>query len=150
VGAGAHDDAAATGLVTLADTGHAVDQAGRREVRGGNVGDQVVDADRRVFQHGQTAGNHFIEVVRRNIGRHAHRDTGRAVDQQIGDARRHDQRFIFGTVVVRPEIDRFLVEVFEQLMADLGHPDFGVTHGRRVVTVDRTEVALAIDQHVAQ
>ena len=35
-------------------------------------------------------------------------------------------------------------------MGDLGEADFGVTHRRGVVSVDRTEVALAVDQHVAQ
>ena len=29
------------------------------------------------------------------------------------------------------------------------HPHFGVTHGRGVVAVHRTEVALTVDQHVA-
>ena len=57
---------------------------------------------------------------------------------------------IRGTVVVRPEIDGFLVQIFEHLVADPGHADFGVTHRRGAVAVDRTEVALTIDQHVAQ
>jgi len=35
-------------------------------------------------------------------------------------------------------------------VGELGHPHFGVSHGRGVVAVDRTEVALAIHQHVAQ
>ena len=35
-------------------------------------------------------------------------------------------------------------------MGDFGQADFGVTHGGSVVTIDRPEVALAIDQHVAQ
>jgi hypothetical protein len=35
-------------------------------------------------------------------------------------------------------------------VGDLGQADFGVAHGRGVVAVDRAEVALAVDQHVAQ
>ena len=146
----AHDDAPAAGLVAFAHTHHAVDQRRSREVGGRNVLDQLIDADRRIFQHRQTTGDHFVQVVRRDIGRHADRDTRRTVDQQVRNARRHDQRFVLGTVVVRPEIDGFLVEIFQQLVADPGHPHFGVTHRRRVVAIDRTEVALAIDQHVAQ
>jgi hypothetical protein len=53
-------------------------------------------------------------------------------------------------VVVRPEIDGFLVDVGQQLVADARHADFGVAHRRGVVAVDRAEVALAVDQHVAQ
>ena len=35
-------------------------------------------------------------------------------------------------------------------MRDLGQAHFRVAHGRGVVAVDRAEVALAVDQHVAQ
>jgi len=48
------------------------------------------------------------------------------------------------------EVDRFLVDVAQHLVGDLGQADFGVAHGRGVVAVDRAEVALAVDQHVAQ
>ena len=53
-------------------------------------------------------------------------------------------------VVVRAEVDRFLVDVGEHLVRDLGQADLGVAHRRGVVAVDRAEVALAVDQHVAQ
>ena len=35
-------------------------------------------------------------------------------------------------------------------MADTRHSDFGITHRGGVIAIDRTKVALAIDQHVAQ
>ena len=35
-------------------------------------------------------------------------------------------------------------------MGDFGEADLGVTHRRSVVAVDRAEVTLAVDQHVAQ
>src|SRR3546814_14362098 len=34
-------------------------------------------------------------------------------------------------------------------MRELLHAHFGVTHGRREIAVDRTEVALTVDEHVA-
>jgi len=89
-------------------------------------------------------------LVRRNIGRHAHRDTGRTVHQQIGEARREYQGLVFGTVVVGSEVDGFLVQVGDQLMGDFRHADLGVTHRRRVVAVHRTEVTLSVHQRVAQ
>ena len=54
-----------------------------------------------------------------------------------------------GLVVVRDEIDGFLVDVGQQLARDARHAHFGVTHGGRRVAVDRAEVALAVDQQVA-
>ena len=150
VRAGAHDHAAAAGLVAFADAHDSVDQRGSRKIRGGDVFDQLVDAERRIRQQGETAGDHLVQVVRRDVGRHADRDAGRAVDQQVRNARRQNQRLVFGTIVVRSEIDGFLLEVFEQLVTDPRHAHFGVAHRRGVVAIDRAEVALAIDQHVAQ
>jgi hypothetical protein len=69
---------------------------------------------------------------------------------RFGDLRRQDQRLALGAVVVRPEIDRLLVDVGQQLVADARHADFRVAHRGGIVAVDRTEVALAIHQHVAQ
>ncbi len=111
---------------------------------------QAGDIDLRVVDQRQTGVGHLGQVVRRNIGGHAHRDAGRAVDQQVGQACRQDLGLTLRLIVVGDEIDRFLVDVGQQLMGDLGHAHFGVTHGRGGVAVDGTEVALAVDQHVAQ
>ena len=56
---------------------------------------------------------------------------------------------LLAAVVVRAEVDRLLVEIGEHLVRDLGQADLGVAHRRRVVAVDRAEVALAVDEHVA-
>ena len=41
------------------------------------------------------------QVVRRNVRRHADRDTGRAVDQQVRHARRQNFRLLRAVVEVR-------------------------------------------------
>ena len=92
----------------------------------------------------------LAEIVRRDVGRHADGDAGRAVDQQVGDARRQDQRLPNGVVVVGAEVDGFLVDVGQHLAGDARHADLGVAHRRRRIAVDRAEVALAVDQRVAQ
>jgi len=150
VRARAHHHAAATGQVAVAHAGDAVDQSGGREVGRGDDLDQLLDAGLRIAQQRQAGIDDFVQVVRRNVGRHAHRDPRRAVDQQIGNARRQDQRFLFRAVVVRTEVDGFLLDVLQQFVADARHAHLGVAHRRRAVAVDRTKVALAVDQHVAQ
>jgi hypothetical protein len=75
---------------------------------------------------------------------------GRAVDQQVRDAGRQDRRFFFLAVVVGLEVDGVLVDVGQQFAGDLVQAALGVTHRRGAVAVDRTEVALAVDQRVAQ
>ena len=89
------------------------------------------------------------EIVRGNVGRHADGDAAGAVDQQVGELRRHHRRLEQAVVVVRLEVDRVLVEVVEQVLRDLRQPRFGVALGGRRVAVDRAEVALAVDQRHA-
>ena len=149
LGARPHVDAPAPGAVGLDDAQAAVDDAAGREVRARDDLDQVVDLERRVVDQRQAGPDHLAEVVRRDIGRHADRDARGAVDQQVRDARGQHRRDHLGAVVVRHEVHGFLVEVRQQLVRDLAHADLGVAHGRRRVAVDRAEVALPVDQHVA-
>ena len=97
----------------------------------------------------QTGVHHFIEVVRWDVGGHADRNAARSIDQQIGQARRHDQRLFFRTVVVGPEVHGFFVEVRQDFVGNFCQTDLGVAHGCGVVAIDRTKVALAVHQHMA-
>ena len=92
----------------------------------------------------------LAQVVRRNVGRHADRDAGRAVEQHVRHARRQPRRLLLRAVVVRREIDRALAELGEQQLGDRRQLRFGVAHRReRFRIVGRTEVALAVDQRIA-
>ena len=85
----------------------------------------------------------------RDVGRHADGDTAGAIDQQVRNLGGQNVRDLLFTVVVGYPVDGFLIQVSQQLMGQLGHPNFGVTHGCRVVAVNGTEVALTVDQRVA-
>ena len=112
--------------------------------------DQLIDRRVRIVEQRQARSDNLGEVVRRNIGRHADGDTGRAVDQQVRNPRRQYRRLELLAVVVGREIDSFLVDVGQHLGGDLLQPAFGVAVCRRRVAVDRAEVALAVDQRIAQ
>ena len=88
--------------------------------------------------------------MRRNLARHADRDAFAAVDQQIRNARRQDFRLDFAFVVIGPEIDGFLVDVFEHRRRDARQPRFGIPHRRRRIAVDGSEISLPVDQRIAQ
>jgi hypothetical protein len=150
VALGAHHHLAAAGAVALAHAVHAVDDAGGGEVGRRDDLHQLVDRRPRVLQQVQAGVDHLVEVVRRDVGGHAHRNAGAAVDQQVGQPRRQHRGLLLRAVVVGREVDRLLVDVGQHLVRDLGQADFGVAHGRGVVAVDAAEVALAVDQHVAQ
>ena len=88
-------------------------------------------------------------VVRRNVRRHADGDPGRAVDEQVRVGSREDRRLFGGLVEVRDEVDGFLVEIAHHLFGQRLETGFRVAVGRRRIAVDRSEVALAVDQDVA-
>ena len=143
-------DPPAPGLVGFPDPVGPIDDRRRGKVRSRDDFEQPADVDIGAIDERQTAANYLAEVVGRNIGCHAHGDAARSVDQEVRDARRKDRGFGLGAVVVGREIDGLLVDIGEQLVGDAGHPHLGVTHGGRRVAVHGTEVALPVDQHVAQ
>ena len=53
-------------------------------------------------------------------------------------------------IIVRRKVDRFFVQICEQIMGNLLHADFCVTHCCCGITVYRSEVALPIYQGIAQ
>jgi hypothetical protein len=116
-------------------TGHVVDERGHARVgRLDQMQKRVADLD---------------DVVRRDIGRHADGDAGRAVGEQIGEGGGEDDRLLALAVVGVAEIDRVLVEPAQQIDRDGREPRFGVAHRRRVIAVDVPEIALPVDQRIA-
>ena len=80
---------------------------------------QLVERDVGLVHHRKQAVDRLAEIVRRDVGRHADRDAAGAVDEQVGEARRQDDRLELLLVVVRLEVDRVLVEILEQRHRDL-------------------------------
>ena len=92
----------------------------------------------------------LAQVVRRDVGRHADGDAGAAVDEQVGEPARQDRRLLRLAVVVVAEVDGLLVDVADHLHGQRRHPALGVPRRRRRVVARGAEVALAVDQRVAQ
>ena len=148
-GARAHVQAAAPGCVSQRDPLRAVDDAGGREIRARDVLHQGGDREARIVDQRDARRHDLAEVVRRNVGGHADRDAGGAVDQQVRHARRQDDRLFLLAVVVVDEVDGLLVDVREQLRGQRRHAALGVPVGGRRVAVDRAEIALPVHQLVA-
>ncbi len=102
-----------------------------------------------VLDEPDAAVDDLAKIVRRDVGRHADRDARRAVDQQIRKRRRQQGRLFRGLVVVRREIDRFLVEIRLHVVGERLESRFGITHRRRRIAVDRPVVALPVHERVA-
>ena len=147
---GAHHHAPTPGAIAILHAIDAIDDAGCGEIRRRNDLHQFVNGRVRTLEQMEAGVDHLVEVVRWDVGGHTHRDAGRTVDEQIGQPRRQHQGLFLRPIVVRAEIDGFLVDVGQHLVRDLRQSDFGIAHGCRVIAIDRAKIALAIHQHVSQ
>ena len=91
----------------------------------------------------------LADIVRRDAGRHADRDPGGAIREQVGKAGGQDDRLAVFAVIGRAEIDGILVDPVEHRLRHGRQPALGVAHGRSIVTVEIAEIPLSVDQRVA-
>jgi hypothetical protein len=96
-----------------ADAGTAEDQPAGREVRARDDLHQLWSVVGLLDQL-QRRVDDLARVVGRDVGRHADGDAARAVDQQVREGGRQHAGFLRALVVVRLEIDRVLVDAFQQ------------------------------------
>ena len=92
----------------------------------------------------------LAEVVRRNVGRHADRDAARAVEQELRQPARQHARLGALVVEVGNERNGLFVDVGEQFERRPRETRFGVAIGGRRIGIDRAEVAVPVDQRIAQ
>ena len=142
-----HRQCAASGLVALANAESTTDDSTRREIGTGEHFNDLIDAHIRVIDQQLDCGCNFGQIVRRHAGRHTDRNPGRTVHEQVRKPRGEDDRLFVALVIGPDEIDRVLVQVFEQVSRLSRQTGFGVSHGCGAETGDRAEVPLLVDQH---
>ena len=146
LGLGPDDDTATAFQIRLARTRAAQHHTTGGEIGAGNVLDQLFAGQVRVLNKGQGGIHHLTKVVRRDVGRHANRNTPGAVDQHVREAGGQDRWFTVLAIVVVLEINRVFFDVGQDRRGRLVHADFGVTHRRRVIAVHRAKVALTVQK----
>ena len=151
VGFGPGDHAPATLRVGSADRVHTLDRAGlyvpllveaidraaAGEVRAGHCVAEVVGGELGVVDQAFRGLDDLAQVVRRDVGRHADGDAGRAVDQQVRQTRRQDGRLLMPVVVVRHPGHGLVLDVRQHLVRDRGQASLGVARRARRIVVDR-------------
>ena len=130
------------------DIGQTIKDAACGEVRSRHNFNNFIDGAFRVAKHQQAGVHGFTQVVRRNVGCHTDRDTGGAVDQQLGEHCRKNGRLFLRAVIVRREIHCIFIKAAEHFGRKLLQANFGITHSSGAITVDRSEVALAVYQRI--
>ena len=102
-----------------------------------------------IDEHGK-AITYLVKVVRRNICRHPYGDTAGTIDEKIWDLRWQYGRFLQAFIIVRHEINSFLVDISEHFLRNFCHTYFGITHRSGTIAVDGTKVTVAVYQEVAR
>ena len=146
---GAQLDAAATGPVGVHDPGSPEDARSGRKVGTLDELHQLVRRRLRVVDEVHRGVDDLPEVVRRNVRRHPDGDALRAVDEQVGEARRQHRRLFPGAVVVGHHVDGVLIDVGEQLHRQRRQPAFRITLCSRS-EVWGSVVPVELDQWMAQ
>ena len=126
------------------------DSAPQRKIGALNVLEQILRFGIGIFDQMDAGSDDFAEVVRRNIRRHAHRDSGSTVEQQVGEPGRQNNRFHLAAIIVRAHFNRLELQLFNQMLGNLRDLGFGITRRRGRQPHDRTEVSLTMDQRVPQ
>ena len=88
------------------------------------------------------------QIVGRDVRRHADRNAGGAVDQQVREAGGQHYGLLLGSVEVGREVYGVLHQVLQHGHGNLGKTGLRVPHGGRAVPVDTTEVSMPVDQRV--
>ena len=87
--------------------------------------------------------------MRRDVRRHTHGNTGRAVDQKVRNFGGQDEWLFQRLVVVRAPLDGVLLDIVEEFLGGARHSGFGITHGSSLIAVHGAEVTLPIHQRKA-
>ncbi len=148
-GAGAH--AATAALVDLEQIGGWRDDLGLGGIVGpGNMLVQLLQRGLRRLEEPDAGAGHLAQVVRRNIGGHAHGDAGGAIEQYVGQACRQQAGLLQGAVEIGHPFHGALAQLTEKHPGIGGEARLGVAHGgERLGIVGGAPVALAVDERVA-
>ncbi len=132
-------------LVRFANAVAAHDHAAAGPVGAGHITHQLLQRGVRMAHEVLRRGHHLADIVRRHVRRHADRDAGAAIDQQVRNRRGQHRRLLKLVVVIRREIDGVLVDVGVHAKRSRSHARLGVTR-RRGTIVQRAEITMAVDQ----
>ena len=117
----------------------AVHQAARREIR--------IEFEGLLTERRHTGVQQFVEVVRQDLDRKAHRDTVGALREQQRELHRQHHRLLVGAVVRGDVLGNFLVEGHLQRELAQARLDIAGRSGR-VTGIDIAPVTLAVDEIV--
>ena len=120
---------------------------------GGEIGarhdlEQLTEGDAGVVDERDQRLADLAEVVGGDARRHADGDAAGAVDEEVGEPPRQDDRLGVPLVVGGDVVNGIEVEIGEHHRRDRRQPGLGVPHGGRREAGDGAEIALFVDEHM--
>ena len=126
------------------------DLAAGGEIRPRHMVEQRLDLRVGVLEQMDASLHQLADVVRRDVGRHAHRDAGGAVDEDVRQACGQELRLLQRAVEVRCPLDGALFQLGQQGLCIGREARLGVAHRREGFRiVRRAPVALPVHQRRA-
>ena len=144
----AHAQLAAAGMIGGTDAADAHNLRAGREVRAGDMLHQFVNRNFRVIDQSNDAVNDLTQVMRRNVGSHADRNTVGAVYQKMRKPGRQYHRLFSALVKVWHKVYGIFFNIGQHMHGQLGHLCLGITVGSRAVTVNRTKVTVTVHSRI--
>ena len=92
--------------------------------------------------------NRLTKIMRWDIGRHPNRNPCRSIYKQVREASRKNHRLSLAGIIVVNIINSIFVNITKHLQRNLAHTCFCITLSSSSVSVHRTEVSMAVYQHV--
>ena len=112
---------------------------------------EIFDRRFRLFQQMDGSIGHFTQVMRRDIRRHTHRNTGSTIEQYHWQTCGQQDRLLHGAIEIGCPVDRPLAQFRQQHFRKSRQARFGVAHGSKGFgIVLSAPVTLPVDQRVAE
>ena len=122
-----HDGTLALAICRTRAAG-AEDERTSWKVGGRDNFNQLINSYRWIIDIGQARLDHFTQIVRRDVGRHADSDAASAIDQKVRETGRENLRFFTTAIIIRLKINRVLIKIIQKRVCDLVEPCLGITH----------------------
>ena len=121
-----------------------------RKVWPGDVLTQIVHRSLGTIEQMDGGINHLAQVVGRNVRCHPYGDTGSAIEQQVWNLSRQNNRLFQGPIKVWLPIGGALTQFSKKHLGITRQSRLGVAHGgKRLGIIRRTPVPLTINQGIA-
>ena len=135
-GASPHHETSAARSISLKDSSAAMNNSRRGKVRPLHKFQNFRQLRRGIVYQRDRRVDNLSQIMGRNFRSHPHRNSVRAIHQQVGIACRQHGRLCLGPVVVWIKINRLFVEILKQRRRNARQPSFCISIRRRRIAID--------------